>query len=159
MKTVVLYESFFGNTRDIALAIRKAFLGEVMIKDVSEVNLNDLTGVEFLIVGSATRGFRPCEKTKSFLKSIPPSGLKGIKVAAFDTRLKLDKIESGALRFMVKTGGYAGKHIARSMQKKGGMLVLPPEGFLVEGEKGPLVTGELERATGWGNKFVKERLI
>jgi len=159
MKTVILYESFFGNTKAVAEAIANAFHENVTVRNIAEIKWDELTDVNILIVGSATRGFRPCKKTQYFLKTIPKSGLKGVKVAAFDTRIALENIKSGTLRFIVNTGGYAAKHIARSMQNKGGELVLSPEGFLVEGEQGPLVTGELKRATEWGRQIVNQQLI
>jgi hypothetical protein len=75
-------------------------------------------------------------------------------VAAFDTRLSLSDIESSALRFIVKTGGYAAKLIADSLKKIGGDLIIPPEGFLVKGEEGPLKEGELERAADWAKQIM-----
>ena len=58
------------------------------------------------------------------------------------------------MRFIVKTGGYAAKHIAKTLIRKGGELIAPPEGFLVSDEKGPLVNGEIERATKWIKKML-----
>ena len=156
MKAIILYESFFGNTEKIAQAIAEPFGNAVLLKTIDNVSLNELKEAELLIVGSATRGFRPCEKTKAFLKSIPENGLNGVKTAAFDTRIMLETIKSKPLRFMVKTGGYAAKHIANTLQKKGGKLVAPPEGFLVTGEEGPLADGELERARNWATQFVQQ---
>ncbi len=75
-------------------------------------------------------------------------------MAAFDTRLWLDTIDSKALRFVVDKGGYAANSIAKSLVKKGGQLAAPPEGFLVTGEQGPLKDGELDRASAWGRKFL-----
>jgi len=151
MKTLVIYDSFFGNTEQIARSIAAA-LGDasnVGLVKVTEFNLESLEGVELLIVGSPTRSFQASEGTMSFLKGLPANALKGVKVAAFDTRLLLSEIESSTLRFIVNTGGYAAKRIADNLKKKGGMLASPPEGFLVKGEKGPLVDGELERAAEW----------
>ena len=106
-----------------------------------------------MIVGSPTRGFMPSPDTKGLLKNIPKNGLKDIKVAAFDTRLDLDTIKSSFFRFIVNTGGYAASSIAKKLTKKGGRLVVPPEGFLVLGGKGPLKAGELERAADWARQI------
>lgn len=156
MKTVVLYESFFGNTRQIAEAIGNSLTqnNEVRVRNISEVSWNEITDAEILIVGSATRAFRPCEATKQFLKNIPDNGLKEIKVAAFDTRILLSEIQSKVARYLVDKGGYAAKHIAKALEKKGAELVLPPEGFFVKGENGPLAEGELERASKWAEQIV-----
>jgi flavodoxin I len=161
MKVLVIYDSFFGNTEKIAAAISAAIAkasgdpAEVDLLKVSEVKPEQLAGVELLIVGSPTRGFQASEATTAFLKGLPDKGLKGIKAAAFDTRLSLEDIESSAVRFIVKTGGYAAKRIAEALKKKGGALVAPPEGFYVTGEQGPLKEGELERAAEWGSVMDK----
>ena len=157
MKTVVLFESFFGNTRHIAEAIENSLAqnNEVRILNVSEISWSKISDAEILIVGSATRAFRPCEATKQFLKNIPDNGLKGIKVAAFDTRILLSEIHSKLARYFVDKGGYAAKHIAKTLVTKGGKLVLPPEGFFVMDEKGPLAEGELKRAVKWAEQIVK----
>jgi flavodoxin len=158
MKTVILYESFFGNTKTIAKEMGKAFpAGEkIQVLNITKAEWQTIYDADYLIVGSATRRFRPCEKTKIFLKNIPPKGLAGIKVAAFDTRIALSGIESKSLRFIVKTGGYAAKHIASSLKKKGGELITQPEGFLVTGEEGPLLKGEKERASEWAKNIISK---
>lgn len=45
--------------------------------------------------------------------------------------------------------------IAEALVGKGGNLIIPEEGFLVKGEKGPLVNGEPERAASWAEQIVK----
>jgi flavodoxin len=143
MKFLVLYESFFGNTEVIAQTIATAL--EAQVLPVNQASLETTRGVNLLVVGSPTRGFRPSEETAKWLKSLPKSHLKGVCVAAFDTRIWLDTIDSKALRFIVDKGGYAASAIAKTLAKKGGELVAQPEGFLVTGEQGPLMDGELER--------------
>jgi hypothetical protein len=123
------------------------------ILQVGNVRLEQLTGLGVLIVGSPTRGFRPTEATTNLLKSIAPNGLAGVKITAFDTRIATADIKSTPLRLMVKIGGYAAKPMAELLVKKGGVLVTPPEGFFVEGEKGPLKAGELERAADWARRI------
>ncbi len=157
MKITILYESYFGNTLEIAKAIGNSLQKnyKVKIHQVSETVWNEISDFDFLITGAPTRGFRPGEQTARFLKSIPRNGLKNKKVAAFDTRLSLPAIHSKMLQFIVKTGGYAAKDIAKALKKKGGELAADPEGFLVSGEKGPLVEGELNRAEQWAERIVK----
>lgn len=156
MKVIILYESFFGNTKTIAQAMFSAIENKknLQVRNVAEVSWTDISDAGILIVGSATRGFRPCEETRKFLNSIPENKLKGVIVAAFDTRIDLPEIKSKTMRFIVKTGGYAARHIANTLEKKGGILAVPPEGFLVSGEQGPLVNGETERAAQWAKSFI-----
>ena len=154
MKTLVIYDSFFGNTEKIAQAIGDA-LGapaDVRVLRVGEVKPEQLGGNGLLIVGSPTRGFRPTPAVAEFLKGIPAGALKGVKVSAFDTRIALEDIKSPVLRTMVKIGGFAAKPIADGLKKKGGELAAAPEGFFVEGQEGPLKEGELERAAAWAKR-------
>ena len=158
MKAWVVYDSVFGNTEQIAQAIGNA-LGsqeDVQIRRVSDVKPEQLTGSQLLIVGSPTRGFRPTPAITNLLKSIPQNGLKGVKVAAFDTRFTTDEIESSVfiLPILVNIFGYAAKPIADRLVKKEGELIIPPEGFFVQGTEGPLQEGELERAADWAKHII-----
>jgi flavodoxin I len=158
MKALVIYDSVFGNTEQIAQAIGNA-LGspeDVEVLRVSNVKPEQLTGLKLLIVGSPTRGFRPTPAIKNLLKGISSHGLEGVKVAAFDTRFTVDEIESSVfiLRILVNLFGYAAKPIADGLEKKGGELVIPPEGFFVEGTEGPLKEGDLERAADWAKQII-----
>ena len=153
MKALVVYDSQFGNTAQVADAIGEA-LGspdEVRALRVGEMQPEHLTGLKLLVVGSPTQRFRPTPATTQFLKDIPRDGLQGVRVAAFDTRITERAIEQAPamLSFFVKLFGYAAKPIADRLQKKGGELVAPPEGFYVADTEGPLLEGELERAAQW----------
>jgi flavodoxin I len=157
MKAMVVHDSVFGNTEKVAQAIGQA-LGspeDVQVVQVSDAKPEQLVGLTLLIVGSPTRQFSPTGATTGFLKSIPKHGLKGVKVAAFDTRFTESAIEKvRILAFFVKIFGYAAKPIADRLQKKGGELVVPPEGFYVGDTEGPLLEGELERAADWARQII-----
>jgi flavodoxin len=157
MKAMVVYDSGFGNTEQIAQAIGKA-LGsqeEVETVHVSAVKPGQLTGLGLLIVGSPTQKFRPTGAITNFLKGVPKNSLKGVKVAAFDTRFTLSVIEkTPILLFFVRIFGYAAKPIADRLVSKGGKLVIEPEGFFVEGMEGPLLGGELERSVEWAKEII-----
>ena len=159
MKVMIVYDSFFGNTEQIARAIAGA-LGppeEVGIFKVGELPEESLRGVELLVAGSPTRGFRPSPNMVIFLKQLQASSLQGVKAAAFDTRIAPADITSSILRLLVNVGGYAAKPIADSLVKKGAELAAPPEGFYVKGQEGPLKDGELERAAHWAKDLDKAR--
>jgi len=156
MKALVIYDSVFGNTEKIARAIANA-LGSQVVVEILKANKaapEQLTELDLLVVGSPTRGFRPTEAVTGLLKQIRSKALKEAKVAAFDTRFKADELDSAGLRFLVKTGGYAAKRIAAQLKKAGGKLIVPPEGFYVEGTEGPLKAGELERAADWAKSIL-----
>ena len=157
MKALVVYDSEFGNTEQIANTIGSTLgsTDEIEVLRVGEVKMEALTGLELLIVGSPTQRFRPTEATSDFLKHIHANWLKGINVAAFDTRLTSEEIEgTRMLPFFVRIFGYAAQPIASKLKKKGGELIASPEGFYVQGMKGPLVEGELERAAAWARQII-----
>jgi flavodoxin len=113
-----------------------------------------------LIVGSPTRGFRPAPDTTALLKRIPGGALKGVKVAAFDTRISASDVKSAAaplLRGLTKVFGWAAKPISDALAKAGGEVVVPPEGFAVLASEGPLKEGELERAVAWAKQILAEQ--
>src|SRR3990172_10982223 len=134
MKTLVIYDSVFGNTELIARVIAESLgsRSSVEILQAGKITPEQLTGLDLLVVGSPTRGFRPTEAITDLLNRIRSKALSGVKVAAFDTRFKADELDSAGLRFVVKTGGYAAKRIADRLKKAGGDLIEPPEGFYVE---------------------------
>jgi flavodoxin len=154
MKTLVVYESFFGNTEKIARAIGAALgLADSDVVKAGSVKLDQLKGLELLIVGSPTRGFQPCPETKAFLRSLPSDALKGMKVAAFDTRVVIGPKSPGFLKLMIKIFGYAAEPIGRRLVRKGGIKAVEPAGFLVMESEGPLQDGELERAAEWAKSI------
>ncbi len=157
MKILVAYDSVFGNTEKIALAMADALRsqGDVQSLRVRDVRPEHLKGVELLIVGSPTRAFRPTKDTVDFLRGLPEGSLRGVKVAAFDTRISTADVKSRFLGAMVRFFGYAARPMADRLEKKGGTLVLPPEGFFVEDSEGPLKPGELERAAEWARRAAK----
>jgi flavodoxin len=156
MKALIVYDSQFGNTGKIAQAIADG-LGtaeEVGLKHVGEIRPEQLTELALLILGSPTQRFRPTPGMTDFLKRIPANSLKGVHVAAFDTRFTEEKIgEIQILAFFVGIFGYAAKPIGDRLAKMGGKLAAPPEGFYVDDTEGPLLEGELERATEWGKQI------
>jgi flavodoxin len=156
MKILVVYDSIFGNTEQIARSICKAIGSQkgVSILRVGEAKSEALAGLDLLIVGSPTRAFRPTPGIQNLLRKIPWNDLKGVKVAAFDTGIPSEDIQSPIGRFFVNAFGYAAKPVADKLVRKGGELVIPPEGFHVKGTEGPLKEGETERAADWARRIM-----
>ena len=144
MKILVIYDSKYGNTKMIAQAIGGAAGAQVLL--ATEVEPDGLKGFDLLIIGSPTQGGWPMEGVHELLKTLP--ALEGINVAAFDTRT--DTIWNKLLPF-----GYAAPRIARYLERNGGNLLVPPEGFIVLGIQGPLKDGELERAASWAKQTLQ----
>jgi flavodoxin len=144
MRALIVYDSVHGNTQKVAQVIGDAPGGEVSVCHVSEVSVADVEAVDLLIVGSPTHGGWFTEAIKDWLDQLPATALQGTHAAVFDTRTPPTLVS--------RIFGFAAPRIARSLEKKGATLVGEPGGFLVEGIKGPLVEGELERAAGWAQE-------
>jgi flavodoxin I len=148
MKALIVYDSVYGNTEKIAKAIGGAITGEVKVLRMGEVDSSELKTLDLFIVGSPTQGGRPTPAIQDFLNKVSESDIKGINVAAFDTRFSTR---------LVGIFGYAAGKIADSLKRKGGTLILSPEGFFVKGKEGPLKEGELERAASWAQEIVRSK--
>ena len=148
MKTVIVYDSVYGNTEKIAKSMGGAITGEVKVLRTDEVNLSELESIELLIVGSPTYAGRPTPVMQDFLNKIPESATKGVNIAAFDTRV-------GAK--FARIFGYAAPKIANNLKVKGGTLIMSPGGFFVRGKEGPLIEGELERAANWAKEIASSK--
>jgi flavodoxin len=157
MKALVIYDTYFSNTEKVAQAVGRG-LGtdyEVSVVKVDAVKPEMLEGLDFLVVGSPTRAFSPTPASKTFIRKLSANQLSGVKVTAFDTRLPINEKTPGILRFLAGIFGYADKPLLDELKKKGGVQVVPSEGFLVTDSEGPLAEGELERATEWGKAIRK----
>jgi flavodoxin I len=133
MKAVVVYDSKYGNTEKIAVAVGAEIGGRVLL--VNEVKLADLNESDLLVIGSPTHGGWYTEGIKQFLDSLP--ALEAASIAVFDTRTQKSLF------------GFAAPRMVRSLEKNGWNPTVPPGGFVVLGIKGPLKEGEIERATAW----------
>lgn len=76
MKTLVIYDSNFGNTKKVADAIAETIQGKSV--SVREISREMLDKVELLIVGSPINAWRATEKVREFLNAIPQGSLVGV---------------------------------------------------------------------------------
>jgi flavodoxin len=153
MKTLVIYDSVYGNTEKIARAIGDGLSSkskEVEVVSTGEVNPSELNEHDLLIVGGPTHGGRPSPDLKEFLDQIPEGSLESLKVSAFDTRTAGEN-QKIWVRMITGVLGFAAGRIGKILVNKGGELIAEPEGFNVVGREGPLEGGELDRARNWGS--------
>jgi flavodoxin len=157
MKIIIIYDSAFGNTEKIARAIFDGFDSqeERELFRVNDISSQQLKDANLIIVGSPTQGFRPLPSIQKFLETIPEDLFKNINVAAFDTRIG-GKEAGKTGKFVARLGGYAATRIASTLTKKGGKLIVTPEGFNVNDSKGPLGQGEFERASSWAKEILEK---
>lgn len=148
MKTVIIYDSVYGNTEKIAQAIGEGLTGDMTVVRVGDVNASELQTCDLLIVGSPVHNGRATPAMNTLFQQLPAHALEGKRVAAFDTRFEAQAQGIG-VRIVMSMLHYAAERMAKELTKKGGSLVVEPEGFFVEQKEGPLKPGELERARKW----------
>ncbi len=151
MKILIVYDSYFGNTKEIAYLIASELQedNELKIVKADDVKKEDIDNIELLVVGSPTRAFKPSTKIAQFMKRIEFGSLKGVKVAVFDTRISKEDTKVKILKVMIKIFGYAANPMAKLLARKGGEVVVEPMGFYVAGTEGPIKDGEKERVVQW----------
>ncbi len=150
--------SYFGNTEKIAQAVGSTLAAtlDVEVVRISNLKPDGLTGVDVLIAGTPTRGFRASDAFKAYMKAMPVAQLKDVKVAVFDTRIALEDMDNKIGRFFIKIYGYAAGPLTEQLKSKGGKVIVPGEGFYVLGTEGPLKDGEIERATAWAQEILRK---
>jgi len=147
MHTVIVFDSDYGNTREIveAIATDLRTAGPV---DVAKVRTRAAAGtpsdMDLLIVGSPTHMRRLSAPMRGYLQQLPAKSLAGVEAAAFDTRAQGWKLLTGAA-----SGG-----IARQLQKHGAHLLVRPESFQVTAKEGPLADGEVAHAHTWARHIL-----
>lgn len=166
MRTLVVFESMFGNTHRVAECIARGMAvgGEVRVVPVADATPEALDGIDLLVVGGPTHvhGMTSARSREAAhdQAGLPDSGLMmdpdaegpglrdwfgglslphGLAAAAFDTRMH------GAAALT----GRASKGIAKRLARHGTRPVAEPESFFV-GKDNRLAEGEAERAEAWG---------
>lgn len=147
MKALVVYDSQYGNTEQIAKSIADG-LGpdvDVIMKKAVDAGPADVITLDLLLVGSPTQGAKPTVPIREFLDKLPADSLKGIRAAAFDTRMTNP---------VIRLFGYAAPKIDKALAEKGAVSAVKPEGFWVVSGKGPLKDFEITRATQWAKTII-----
>lgn len=152
----VIYDSAFGNTAQVAQTIvdtfRKKNLEATSYK-VTEVNSDSIVKSDIIFFGSPTQSFRATKPMQEFIDKLDPANLKNKQIAVFDTRIDVNTIDKGFLRWMVKMGGYADSNLKKKLRRKGAKNIIS-EGFIVLDREGPLKEGELSRASRWADSIL-----
>jgi flavodoxin len=147
MKTLVVYDSVYGNTEIVARAIGDAIGAEVPVLRLDQVQVSDVESADLLVIGSPTHGSMATEAMQGLVAKIGAPAREGARLATFDTRLTW-----GFLRRY----GYAADKIEDALKAKGWTVAGDQGGFFVRGlRKGPLKKGEVERATAWATELVE----
>lgn len=143
MRTAVIYDSRFGNSKKIARSIAEGMRdhSEVEIHSLEEFVPETLGPVDLLVIGGPTESHTISARMRQFTDGLEPGSAVGTVAATFDTRRRLPKAISGS----------AATTIARRLRRAGVHVCVEPESFFVSGGDSPsLQAGEAERAADWG---------
>jgi hypothetical protein len=156
MRSLVVYESWFGNTGRIAEQIASVLDADLVSVDDP---LPSLDGVDLIVVGGPTHvhGLSSGRSRAAALDQSSHDAEAGIgvrgwidglpdggpQVAVFDTRAHKPA-------WLV---GSAAQGMARRLRRRGYRLAVEPQSFYVQGTPGPLEAGEVERAAEWAKEL------
>ena len=165
MKTVIVYESMFGNTEHLARKVADGLAqagSHTVLADVCEVGPDDLAGCDLVVVGAPTHAFslsRPSTREDAVRQGADPAHAAfGVRewletldaafpvaaerphVAVFDTRVERVR----------RLPGSAAKRAAKILRAHGFDVLDRPTSFYVADVQGPTTFGEFDRAREWG---------
>jgi len=98
VKALVTYDSKLGNTEQVAQAIADT-LGEEEIGQlisVEEADVLELEGVDLLVLSGPTQRHGLSPAVRAWLELIPRGVMRGLFLAAFDTRYRMPRWKSGS---------------------------------------------------------------
>jgi hypothetical protein len=177
MQVLIVYESIFGNTHQVAEAIaagaRDARPGTFAdCVPVGDATPERIAAADLLVVGGPTHA-RGMSFSKSRMGAVQdaarPAKGKGVTHAVDpdaegpglrDWFHGLPKAQRGSraaafdTRLASPMAGGAARGIARRLHSRGYELATDPEGFIVTDAYGPMRAGELDRASAWGALLV-----
>lgn len=145
-RAIIVYESKYGNTKLVAERIAEGINQisgmEAVLTEVSEVDLNQIAGLDIILVGSPNHIERATRSIRKFIDKLGKLNLENKQGAVFDTYLAKDFEK--AVKKMEKQIG----------EKVSGLkLIAPGLSIRVNGMKGPIADGELPKCKEFGVKI------
>ncbi len=131
MKAIIVYDTKFGNTEQVAEGIAKV-LNADLIK-VTQVDPAKLKIYDIFIFGSPTHAWNMSGGMKKVFNKLKGHSFEGKKATAFDTKLN------------TRFAGNAATKIQSKLKKLGFSIAMKPVHFFVIGREGPLADGEMEK--------------
>lgn len=165
MNGVIVYDSYYGNTGQVAEALGGEFraLGHgVAIVNLHKQRLDPrkapVAGADFLGVGGPTRIKNMSRRARSFAKKLDRATLGDIRILCFDTWGPLD--EDPAKNGEDNQWLFPGGGVKTRDELAGvGFAVYPVVlRCLVKGMKGPLAEGALDSARQFARQFAADEL-
>ena len=161
MKAVVVYESFWGNTADIARAIAEGIGPDARALTTAEATNEAIAEADLIVAGAPVIAFQlPSESMRQSLRS-ERKAPRPADLSAPSMRSWLDALPAGhgrsaafETRISWSPGGSTSA-IAKGLAHAGYPEVAKAGKFIVKGRYGPMKDGEIERARAWGAEIAR----
>jgi menaquinone-dependent protoporphyrinogen IX oxidase len=152
MKTLVVYDTLFGNTGLLARVIANR-LPNVTLVHVDSLTPEHIATAELIFLGSPSRGYNATKKLRQAIEALPKNALKEKSAAVFETRLKVAKHMPRILRYLLQNTGWGDAKLDTVVLRKGAKLISPLGLFYVSTQEGPLKEGETDKAALWAKQI------
>jgi menaquinone-dependent protoporphyrinogen IX oxidase len=152
MKGIIIYDTSYGNTQKIAEVLAETLLKVGIETDLFHIKkVKKLSGkdYDFLALGSPTKYGTMSFAMKFFLGKIKSEEWKNKPFIAFDTE-NPENVEKSRAE---NKNWSAAEKIAEKLLEKNMNQLLPVLKGLVQGWKGPLVEGEIERTKDYSREM------
>ncbi len=152
MKGIVVYDTSYGNTQKIAETLAATLNESGIETDVFDLkNVKKLSGKDynFLALGSPTKYGTMSFAMKFFLGKIKSEEWMNKPFIAFDTE-NPENVEKSQAE---NKNWSAAEKIAEKLREKNMNQLLPVLKGLVQGWKGPLVDGEIDRTKDYAKQL------
>jgi len=147
-RTIIVYYTRFGNTRQAAEAIREGIKEgglDAECREIKDVKPEDLAQYDVILVGTPTHYGGMAEEIGKFFDASKEVEFKGKRTAAFDTRYEGEE-----------TGGL--NELEKYMKKLGMEIILPGLAVLLPAGNawGPLREGEITKCKKFGESIAQK---
>jgi menaquinone-dependent protoporphyrinogen IX oxidase len=152
MKSLVVYDSYFGNTELVAKTINETLKKEGSSKliHVSEASDLDIEDFDLVVIGSPTRYYKP---TKPIVQFVREAKSYEIQIALFDTRM--DAEDHWILGPAERILGFAADTMANIVDMGQAQMDVEPLGVYVKNTQGPIGKKSLKDIETWTNLVIQ----
>jgi len=152
VKVFIVYDSKYGNTKIVAEKISEGMMEgkgiETSIGHAKEINVEELTNFDAIVLGGPNHFGRPTQTIKKFVNRLSELDLKSKKVAVFGTYAGKERNPDRAVKKLEKI--VKKKLSNQSLVSPGGLSIR------VNKLRGPIIDGELPKCINFGKNLASQ---
>ncbi|MBN1649112.1 MAG: hypothetical protein JW874_13835 [Spirochaetales bacterium] len=156
MNALVFYESFFGNTKQLAETVSEIIgtQAKTELAGLAEAGDRNASEYDLIVIGSPTRAFSASKAMKQAVVKLTRTAGPDTHFAVFDTRMDVAEVNVRILTVLAGWFGYAADTITKILRRKKCTVIGNEGHFFVAGSEGPLKDGEKEKAVRWAEAIL-----